>query len=86
MGKYIKLISKILSGKSDAAVGFDNLCGLMIALGFEERINGSHHLFRKDEIKERINLQKDGNQAKPYQDKQVRNIILKYQLGGQLDE
>ena len=46
------------------------------------RVKGSHHSFRKEEVEEKINLQRDGNKAKPYQVKQVRNIILKYKLGG----
>ena len=33
-------------------------------------------------IVEKINLQREGNKAKPYQVKQVRTIILKYKLGG----
>ncbi len=47
------------------------------------RIKGSHHIFRKNGIEEKPNLQKEGNKAKPYQVKQVRNIILKYRLGGE---
>lgn len=76
-----KLLDKILSGRSDAAIGFSELCHLMISLGFEERSSGSHHIFRKSGIEERINLQKDGRHAKPYQVKQVRAVILKYKLG-----
>jgi len=38
-------------------------------------------MIRKEDVIERINLQKDGTKAKAYQVKQVRNIILKYQLG-----
>jgi hypothetical protein len=30
---------------------------------------------------EKINLQRDGNNAKPYQVKQVRAILSKYKLG-----
>ena len=40
----------------------------------------------KDDVEEIINLQPAGNKAKPYQVKQVRNIILKYQLGGAIHE
>jgi len=53
------------------------------SIEFEERIRGSHHLFRKQGIEEKINLQRDGNKAKPYQVRQVRNVILKYHLGGE---
>ena len=54
---------------------------LLERLGFEERIRGSHLLFRKAVIEERINLRRDGNNAKPYQVKQVRFVILKHKLG-----
>jgi predicted RNA binding protein YcfA (HicA-like mRNA interferase family) len=57
------------------------LCSLLETLGFEKRVKGSHHLFRKAGIEEKINLQRSGNNAKPYQVKQVRSVILKYKLG-----
>ena len=40
---------------------------------------------KKEGVEERINLQKEGKNAKPYQVKQVRSIIQKYGLGGLLD-
>ncbi|MFN3480774.1 MAG: type II toxin-antitoxin system HicA family toxin [Thermodesulfovibrionales bacterium] len=85
MGKYEKLLIQILSGTSDANISFDGLCGLLKHLGFEVRIRGSHHIFRKGGVVEKINLQRAGNKAKPYQVKQVRNIILKYKLGRNID-
>ncbi len=81
MGKYDKLIFQVLSGTSDANIAFSDLINLLQHLGFEMRIKGSHHIFRKAGVKEKPNLQKEGNKAKPYQIKQVRNIILKYKLG-----
>lgn len=83
MGKYEKLIFQILRGTSDANISFSDLINLMQHLGFEMRIRGSHHIFRKKGIEEMPNLQKDGNKAKQYQVKQIRNIILKYKLGGE---
>jgi len=82
MNKHEKLIEVILRGTSDANISFNELCQLMRILGFDERTRGSHHVFRKLEVEEKINLQKDGNKAKPYQVRQVRNIILKYQIRG----
>ena len=82
MNKQEKLLKKILQGKSDANINFIDICNLLRDLGFEMRVRGSHHIFRKEGISEKINLQQDGNKAKPYQVKQVRNIILKYKLGG----
>ncbi|MBI5886936.1 MAG: type II toxin-antitoxin system HicA family toxin [Deltaproteobacteria bacterium] len=82
MGKYDKLLLRVLSGNSDANIHFEDLCALLLHLGFETRVRGSHHLFRKEKIAEKINLQHDGGMAKPYQVKQVRNTIVKYKLGG----
>ena len=75
MGKYDKLIFQILRGRSDANIAFANLINLMQHFGFEMRIKGSHHSFRKKGIEEKPNLQKEGNKAKPYQVKQIRDII-----------
>jgi predicted RNA binding protein YcfA (HicA-like mRNA interferase family) len=83
MSKIEKLIFQILSGTSDANIEFKDLCQLLMHLGFEKRIKGSHHMFRRAGIEEKINLQKDGNKAKPYQVKQVRAVILKYKFGGE---
>jgi predicted RNA binding protein YcfA (HicA-like mRNA interferase family) len=49
-------------------------------MGFDERIKGSHHIYRKQGVEEKINLQKEGSHAKPYQVRQVRRIILQYKL------
>lgn len=81
MGKYEKLIFQILRGTSDANISFSDLISLLQYFGFEMRVKGSHHIFRKKGIEEKPNLQQEGNKAKPYQVKQVRNIILKYGLG-----
>jgi hypothetical protein len=53
-------------------------------MGFEERIRGSHHMFRRAGIVEKINLQREGSKAKVYQVRRVRAVILKYKLGGEL--
>lgn len=86
MSKLKNIFNQILQGKSDANIAFNDLCKLMISLGFDTRIKGGHHIFRKTGVEEKINLQKDGNKAKPYQVRQVRNIILKYKLGEEFNE
>jgi len=75
-----KIVSQVLSGTSDANVAFEDLRTLLLSLGFRERIRGSHHIFRRTGIDEMINLQREGAQAKQYQVKQVRAVILKYRL------
>lgn len=84
MSKYDKLLFQILRGTSDANVSFNDLRHLLTSLGFEERIRGSHHMFRRAGIVEKINLQREGNKAKVYQVRQVRAVILKNKLGGEL--
>ena len=81
MSKHEKLIFQILRGMSDANIAFLDLVNLLKYFGFDMRTKGSHHIFRKVGISEKINLQKEGNKAKPYQVRQVRKIILKYKLG-----
>ena len=83
MGKYAKLILRILRGSSDANIAFMDLCELLKTLGFYEHVRGSHHVFRREGIEEKINLQKDGSKAKPYQVRQVRTILVKYRLSGE---
>ncbi len=80
MGQYQKLLAQILRGLSDANVEFEELCQLLKYLGFEVRVRGSHHIFRKAGVMHKINLQRQGAKAKPYQVKQVRNLILQYRL------
>ena len=82
MGLYDKLLEQILLGRSDANIRFDDLCRLLRHLGFDERMRGSHHIFRKQGVEEKINLQRDGNKAKVYQVRQVRRVILQCQGRG----
>ena len=84
MSKYEKLLFKVLRGTSDTNISFNDLCGLVKRFGFEERTRGSHQVFRKEGVEEKINLQRDDDKAKPYQVRQVRALILKYKLGDKL--
>ena len=83
MDRHERLRQTILGGRSDANIRFAGLRALLFHLGFSERVRGSHHLFDKAGIVEIINIQSRGGQAKPYQVRQVRNVILKYKLGGE---
>ena len=75
MSRKEKLLSKILVGRADANISFTGLCSLLASLGFEERIEGSHHVFVKEGTDKMLNLQKEGANAKPYQVKQVRELL-----------
>jgi predicted RNA binding protein YcfA (HicA-like mRNA interferase family) len=86
MTQFDKLLSRVLSGNSDANIEFDEVRALLGRLGFRERIKGSHHIFYRDDVAEIVNLQSKGGRAKTYQVKQVRNLILKYKLGKKDEE
>jgi HicA toxin of bacterial toxin-antitoxin, len=79
--KLRKVLERTLSGRSDANLSFGDLIALLLALGFEERARGDHHILWKAGITEIINLQPKGSKAKPYQVKQVRVILAKYNVG-----
>lgn len=80
MSKLEKLLFQVISGQSDANIAFSDLRKLLLRMGFTERVRGSHHIFSKPGIEERVNLQDSGAKAKPYQVKQVRAVIVKYGL------
>ena len=86
MGKYKKLLFRVLHGNSDSSISFVDLCHLLRQLGFAERVRGSHHMFRKEGITEKLNLQKSNHHAKTYQVRQVRSLILHYKLGSELND
>ena len=80
MGKHEKLINRILSGRQDASVSFSEVVSLLQAFDFTLRMKGSHHVFYREGIEEILNLQPDGSKVKPYQVKQIRNLMVKYRL------
>ena len=85
MSQYKKLLLSIMSGTKDSNILFDDFQNLLGRLGFDCRIKGDHFIYTKSGVDEIINIQPKGNKAKAYQVKQVRNIILKYQMGGEID-
>ena len=83
MSKYEEFQLRILQGKSDANIDFDELRHFLKWLGFEERTRGRHHIFRRQGVRELINLQQEGSKAKVYQVRQVRQVVVRYGLEGE---
>ena len=75
-----KTHERVLSGTADANIRFQDLVQLLERLGFAVRVKGDHHIFTRDSIEEILNLQPRGSMAKPDQVKQVRQLIVRYQL------
>ena len=75
-----KLLQRILHG-SHSNIQFSDFVNLLTGLGFhEERIHGSHHMFRHPSVPDQVNLQSDRGQAKAYQVRQLVKLIRRYNL------
>ncbi len=51
----------------------------MSALGFDERIRGSHHIYETPDLPEVVTLQPQGRDAKPYQVRQLRKLFIQHE-------
>ena len=76
-----KILMETMSGTKDRNIKFSDLQKLLVNMGFSCRIKGDHFIYFHSSIDEIINIQPDGSKAKPYQVKQVRDLILKYKMG-----
>jgi predicted RNA binding protein YcfA (HicA-like mRNA interferase family) len=68
---------RFLSGSADAGISFAELCAILQAIGFTERIRGSHHIFTRDGIPEIVNIQPQGSKA--------RQLAIRYDLLNDVD-
>jgi len=74
-----KLLQKALS--SPANLRFAEVCALARAFGFYlSRASGSHHIFARQDVRELVNLQDVGGKAKPYQLRQLLDLVERYNL------
>jgi hypothetical protein len=73
MSSWKKTREKLLLGASDANIDFGTVCTA-------RRGKGSHRIFYREGIEEIINLQPSGSKGKPYQTRQIRQILFKYRL------
>ena len=80
MNKTDKLKAKILAGQGYHNISFGEVTVLLKHLGFSSRQNGSHHFFSHPNIPEPINIQSAKGQCKPYQLRQIRDIIRDHKL------
>ena len=77
--KTKKLLQKLLSGTKN--IRFTEAVALAEAFGFQlDRINGSHHIFIHKDVPELLNLQNVKGKAKPYQVKQLLQLVEAHNL------
>jgi predicted RNA binding protein YcfA (HicA-like mRNA interferase family) len=80
MSKIDKLILKVLKGTSDSNIRFDDLCKVLDYYRFQKRLKGSHHIYYRQDVTEIINIQSKDGLSKSYQVKQIRDILIKYNI------
>ena len=69
-----------MGGTNDANVRYDDLCHLLVRLGYKpSQRGGSHRVFRMSG-RDLINLQASAGMAKGYQVRQVRNQLKPHHL------
>lgn len=80
MSRAEKVFANLMGGQHDADFSFDQLCGLLISLGYAMRkAKGSHVIFQRGASF--LNLQSTtGGKAKAYQVRQVRRELQNLNL------
>lgn len=74
-----KTLAKVLARSRN--IRFDDAIALAKGFGFQvARISGSHHIPAHPGIPELLNLQEVAGCAKPYQLKQLLNLVERYNL------
>lgn len=80
-----KLLERVVA--NPANVRFGDFVRLVEAFGFrEDRVSGSHHIFKHAAIAELVNLQDFRGEAKPYQIRQFLRIVERYNLQLEADK
>ena len=74
------IYADVMSRNRDSNIRFSDIQKLLDALGFSCRIKGDHFIYSRSDVQEIINIQPLGNKAKPYQVKQIRNLIYTYNM------
>lgn len=75
-----RLLARVARGDL-ANVSFSDMRRLVEAFGFGlRRTSGSHHVFAHPGVRELLNLQEVGGQAKPYQIRQFLRLVERYAL------
>lgn len=83
MAKWDKFRRKLMSARSDSSLNFSELCRFVEQeLGFipHPQNSGSHRVYAKVGIPEIIDLQPNGHEAKAYQVRQIRSLIVTHSL------
>ena len=79
MTRKQKLLKRLLVSQTN--VRFSEATALAEAFGFQlSRISGSHHIFTHPNVPQLLNLQDVRGEAKPYQVRQLLQLIERHNL------
>lgn len=79
MAKPVKTFDRVLEGRG--AIAFRDFERLLLALGFKHaRTSGSHRIYIHPLATRPLSVQPQGKDAKPYQVRQLRAMILEFGL------
>jgi predicted RNA binding protein YcfA (HicA-like mRNA interferase family) len=74
-----KTLDTVRRGRGN--ISFGDLQCLLNKLGFRlSRVTGSHHIYVREGVTRPVNIQPVGKDAKPYQVRQLRDIIDEFGL------
>lgn len=76
MSRSDKILEKVMSGQRAANITFDEMCYLLVKLGFTSRQRGGSHIIFQHRA-DFVNLQNFHGKIKGYQVRQVREILKK---------
>jgi predicted RNA binding protein YcfA (HicA-like mRNA interferase family) len=83
MAKPSDILAKVTTGGGQ--IKFRDFQRLLLGLGFRlDRIRGSHHIYVHPKVARAFSVQPVGNEAKPFQVRQLRDMIVEFDL--KLDE
>jgi predicted RNA binding protein YcfA (HicA-like mRNA interferase family) len=67
--------------RAQGVIPFRDLQRLLGKLGFRlDRVSGSHHIYLHSKVSRPLNIQSFGKDAKPYQVRQLRDMIEEFGL------
>jgi len=73
------MLQQILNNQKN--VKFGNFVVILEAFGFyRARTDGSHHIYKRDDVCEIISIQNVSGEAKPYQIRQFFSVVEKHNL------
>jgi predicted RNA binding protein YcfA (HicA-like mRNA interferase family) len=79
MARPAKVLEQVMRGVG--SIGFRDLERLLLALGFTlNRTSGSHRIYTHARVPRPLSVQPQGKDAKPYQVRQLRAMIVEYDL------